>query len=59
MLANAFRRVSMTPAVVLESASFKPFSEPDPARVTPCAFGLSPEFSTPVEKAVEIRCEDD
>ena len=26
---------------------------PSPAVVIPCAFGLSPEFSTPVEKTVE------
>jgi hypothetical protein len=28
-------------------------SRADPGDVNPCAFGLSPEFSTPVEKTVE------
>src|SRR5689334_14228645 len=30
-------------------------SRADPAAVNPCAFGLSPKFSTPVEKTVENR----
>src|SRR5215467_12798299 len=51
MLANTFRQCqSFEP--VLESASFIWPSRP---WTTPCVFGLSPEFSTPVEKTVEIR----
>src|SRR4026208_1675183 len=36
---------------VLESASF----QPHPAAAISCTFGLSPKFSTPVEKTVENR----
>src|SRR3954465_9625176 len=51
MLANALKECQCF-RIVLESASF---SRPVPAVVIPCAFGLSPKFSTPVEKTVENR----
>src|ERR1700747_2385797 len=42
--------------VVLQSASFDRTVRKRPAEF-PCAFGLSPKFSTPVEKTVEKRRE--
>src|SRR6478736_2686876 len=51
MLANAFKGCQSF-RIMLESASF---SELIPAVLIPCAFGLSPKFSTPVEKSVENR----
>src|SRR3954470_2094576 len=54
MLANPFEKCQSKPNV-LQSASF---SRPRPhvqGAANPCSFGLSPEFSTPVEKPVENR----
>ena len=44
--------MSIDRRIVLQSASFIVASRP---QLIPCAFGLSPKFSTPVEKTVENR----
>src|SRR6185503_8879648 len=55
MLSNGFRECQSTGAQ--ECATVGVLLWPVPAAVDPCSFGLSPEFSTPVEKTVENRGE--
>src|SRR6476646_2400826 len=55
MLAKGFKGCQSF-RIMLESASF---SELIPAVLITCAFGLSPKFSTPVEKTVENRILDE
>src|SRR5256885_15543559 len=52
MLANGFEQCQSEPSV-LQSASFQSGGPGLKTAVNPCSFGLSPEFSTPVEKPVE------
>ena len=55
MLANGFGECQSTGAQ--ECATVGVLLWPVPAAVDPCSFGLSPKFSTPVEKTVENRGE--
>src|SRR5215475_6363761 len=54
MLAKGFKQCQSKRSV-LQSASFFRRLQTVNAAANPCSFGLSPEFSTPVEKPVENR----
>jgi len=62
MLANGSEKcqsdaVSFRGTSVLQSASFPGRELSSPAAAIQCSFGLSPKFSTPVEKTVEKQGE--
>ena len=44
-------------SIIVECVRVSVLLQSIPAVVIPCAFGLSPKFSTPVEKTVENRQE--